>query len=135
MEKCNRTDCYFYTIDYFNFCRNVKDILICKIHNLYKIKNCPNNDEKDYKCKNIDYKKSDKEDKENNMIDHPKHYNTGKYEVIDVADDWGLDKDAYLFNAFKYIARAGKKDPSKELEDLKKAQWYLNRKISNLEKK
>jgi len=45
-----------------------------------------------------------------------------------------LDKDAYLFNVVKYVARAGKKDSNKELEDLKKALFYLNRKIQNLEK-
>jgi hypothetical protein len=45
-----------------------------------------------------------------------------------------LDKDAYLFNVVKYVARAGKKNPDKELEDLKKASFYLNRKIQNLEK-
>ena len=56
------------------------------------------------------------------------------YEVIKVCEAWGLDKDAYLFNVAKYIARAGKKDPAKELEDLKKAVFYLQRKVDNLEK-
>jgi hypothetical protein len=32
----------------------------------------------------------------------------------------------------KYIVRAGKKDPNKEIEDLKKAQFYLQRRIDNL---
>jgi hypothetical protein len=54
--------------------------------------------------------------------------------VIKVAEAWDLDKDAYLFNVVKYVARAGKKDPTKELEDLKKAAFYLDRKIKNLEK-
>lgn len=56
------------------------------------------------------------------------------YEVIKVCEAWGLDKDAYLFNVAKYIARAGKKDPSKELEDLKKAVFYLERRIKLLSK-
>jgi hypothetical protein len=34
----------------------------------------------------------------------------------------------------KYISRAGRKDPSKELEDLKKAMWYLQHHISKLER-
>jgi hypothetical protein len=34
----------------------------------------------------------------------------------------------------KYVARAGKKDQTKELEDLKKASFYLNRKIENIKK-
>jgi hypothetical protein len=73
---------------------------------------------------------------ENNMVNHPSHYGgeENKYEVIKVCEAWHLDKDAYLFNVVKYVARAGKKDPQKELEDLKKASFYLNRKIQNLEK-
>jgi hypothetical protein len=55
------------------------------------------------------------------------------YEVIKVCEAWGLDKDAYIFNVVKYVARAGKKDQAKELEDLKKAAFYLDRKIKNLE--
>lgn len=71
----------------------------------------------------------------NSVVEKAAHYNTGKYEVIDVAEDWGLDKDAYLFNSFKYIARAGKKDASKTIEDLEKAAYYLKRKITNMKKK
>lgn len=39
-----------------------------------------------------------------------------------------------LGNVLKYIIRAGKKDPSKEIEDLKKAKVYLEREIERLEK-
>ena len=70
------------------------------------------------------------------MVNGPQHYG-GKdnpYEVIKVCEAWGLDKDAYLFNVVKYVARAGKKDPQKELEDLKKAVFYLQRKVENLQK-
>ena len=70
------------------------------------------------------------------MVNGPQHYG-GKdnvYEVIKVCEAWGLDKDAYLFNVVKYVARAGKKDPKKELEDLKKAIFYLQRKVENLQK-
>jgi hypothetical protein len=59
----------------------------------------------------------------------PSHYG-GKdntYEAIKVIEAWRLD--FYLGNVAKYISRAGKKDKSKELEDLLKAQWYLNKKI------
>ena len=51
-------------------------------------------------------------------VNNPQHYG-GKdnpYEVIKVCEAWELDKDAYLFNVVKYVARAGKKDQSKELE-------------------
>lgn len=69
------------------------------------------------------------------MVNGPQHYGgvDNPYEVIKVCEAWGLDKDAYLFNVVKYVARAGKKDPKKELEDLKKAVFYLERKIKNLE--
>lgn len=73
---------------------------------------------------------------EKEMVNHPSYYQYGKnneYEVIKVCEAWGLDKDAYLFNVVKYVARSGKKDPKKELEDLKKASFYLNCKIKNLE--
>jgi hypothetical protein len=68
------------------------------------------------------------------MINHPSHYQFGKnneYEAIKVIDAWELD--FHLGNAVKYISRAGKKDPNKEIEDLKKALFYLDRKIKNLE--
>ena len=70
------------------------------------------------------------------MVNGPQHYGgvDNPYEVIKVCEAWGLDKDAYLFNVVKYVARAGKKDPKKELEDLKKAVFYLNRKVENLQK-
>ena len=70
------------------------------------------------------------------MVNHPNHYGgeENPYEVIKVCEAWGLDHDAYLFNVVKYIARAGVKDRTKELEDLKKAVFYLDRKIKNLEK-
>jgi hypothetical protein len=70
------------------------------------------------------------------MVNNPGHYGGAEnnYEVIKVCEAWDLDKDAYLFNVVKYVARAGKKDPAKELEDLKKAAFYLDRKIKNLEK-
>ncbi len=67
-------------------------------------------------------------------VDHPAHYGSedNPYEVIKVIDAWRLD--FCLGNAVKYIARAGKKDPTKTIEDLKKAQFYLNHEIEKLEK-
>jgi hypothetical protein len=62
---------------------------------------------------------------EDESVNHPKHYNSGKIEVIDFIEDQGLD--FHLGNAVKYICRAGKKDAGKKTEDLQKAQWYINR--------
>jgi hypothetical protein len=69
-------------------------------------------------------------------VNHPNYYGgeTNPYEVIKVCEAWGLDEDAYLFNVVKYVARAGKKDSKKEIEDLEKAMFYLGRKIKNLKK-
>jgi len=61
-------------------------------------------------------------------VDHPAHYNTGRFETIDVIEDWGLGFN--LGNAVKYISRAAHK--GKRLEDLKKAAWYLQREIEGL---
>lgn len=64
-------------------------------------------------------------------VNKPSHYCEGrKYEPVDVAEDWGLDKDAYLYQAFTYIARAGRKDDI--IQDLQKAVWNLNRRIKCL---
>lgn len=71
-------------------------------------------------------------EKSNDPINHPSHYTDGKIEVIDFIEDKGLD--FHLGNAIKYISRAGKKDPSRTVEDLKKAIWYINRKIEVLER-
>jgi hypothetical protein len=68
------------------------------------------------------------------MVNHPEHYKFGKnneYEAIKVIEVWNLD--FHLGNTVKYISRAGKKDPNKVIEDLKKALFYLDRKIKNLE--
>lgn len=67
----------------------------------------------------------------NDPVNHPSHYTDGKIEVIDFIEDKNLN--FHLANAVKYISRAGKKDPSKEIEDLKKARWYLDRYIQKLE--
>lgn len=69
----------------------------------------------------------------NDSVNHPAHYTDGKIEVIDFIEDKGFGYR--LGNAVKYISRAGKKDPAKTVEDLKKAAWYLNREIQALEQK
>ena len=76
-----------------------------------------------------------KDKSKNEYIDHPQHYGgeDNPYEVIKVVES--LEMDFHLGNVFKYIARAGKKETDKELQDLKKALWYLDRKIQLLEKK
>ena len=65
-------------------------------------------------------------------VNHPAHYTFGQIEVIDFIEDKHLG--FHLGNAVKYISRAGRKDPAKTIEDLRKAAWYLNRQIERLER-
>ncbi len=69
-------------------------------------------------------------DESRDPVNHPPHYTTGGVEVIDAIEAWKLC--FHLGNVVKYVARAEHK--GKQLEDLKKAPWYLNRKIEQLEK-
>ena len=69
-----------------------------------------------------------------NEVDHPDYYTVGGIETIDFIEQKELGFN--LGNVIKYITRCGHKksesmsDYDKALEDLKKAQWYLNREIS-----
>lgn len=73
---------------------------------------------------------------EHDAVNHPSYY-CGNIEVIDFIEDKNLGY--HLGNAVKYISRAGKKheegmsDTDKMIEDLRKAVWYINRKIEILE--
>jgi uncharacterized protein DUF3310 len=67
-------------------------------------------------------------------VDHPPHYGGDvPHETVKCLEAWGLERDALLWNTVKYISRAGKKGD--QLEDLKKARWYLDRRIAKLEAK
>lgn len=69
----------------------------------------------------------------NDPINRPAHYTAGrKFEPIDVIRDWDLNFS--LGNAVKYVSRAGRKDPAKTVEDLKKAIWYIQNEIDSIEK-
>ena len=62
------------------------------------------------------------------MVNHPSHYNHGKLECIDIMEDvFGIDETKAFckLNAFKYLVRAELK--GKEVEDIDKALWYLNK--------
>lgn len=58
---------------------------------------------------------------------HPIHYNKGKFEVIDVIEDWKLN--FHEGNAIKYIGRARHKGNYQQ--DIKKAIWYLERMLED----
>ena len=64
------------------------------------------------------------------QVNHPSHYNQG-IEPIDIIESWDLNFS--LGNAIKYILRSPYK--GKQIEDLEKARWYLEREISRLKDK
>lgn len=63
-------------------------------------------------------------------VNHPPHYTMGKFEVIDIIEDWKLNFN--LGNSVKYIARSSHK--GNKITDLEKSMWYLQREIDNLKK-
>jgi hypothetical protein len=68
-------------------------------------------------------------------INHPQHYGGDTvYEHIKVVEAWGLLTNYPLAIALKHVCRAGKKDGSPVLEDLRKARWYLDWEIRRLER-
>ncbi len=95
-----------------------KDIIDCKMFEDYE--KC--------KCETDNQNKTQIED----VVNHPSHYTDGKIEVMDFIEDKMLN--FARGNVIKYVCRAGKKDVNKELEDLRKSSWYLNREIERVEK-
>ena len=82
-----------------------------------------------------DVKKMSENQQNYEYVNHPNHYGgaSNVYEVIKVIE--ALEMDFHLGNTFKYIVRAGKKDSNKEIQDLEKALWYLQRKIDLIKNK
>ena len=68
------------------------------------------------------------------MVSHPDHYKSGKYEVIDIIDEFCKDltgtEAVCTANAIKYILRWKKKNG---VQDVKKAIWYLTHLAEELE--
>jgi len=64
----------------------------------------------------------------NDPVTYPAHYTRFPVEVIELTEHLNFCRG----NAVKYIARAGAKDPLKEVEDLEKAVWYIQREISRM---
>lgn len=67
-------------------------------------------------------------------VNHPAHYGgaDNPYEAIKVIESQGIGNEFCLGNCLKYLLRAGKKTES-PLEDYRKAKWYLERLITNIE--
>lgn len=65
---------------------------------------------------------------EEDVVNHPRHYTAYGVEIIKITENMSFCRG----NAVKYIARAGLKNPDKELEDLEKGLWYLNREVARM---
>lgn len=67
----------------------------------------------------------------NDKVNHPKYYNEhpSGVECAEIVRHMSFN----IGNVIKYLWRAGKKDKNKELEDLRKAMWYLNDEINKIE--
>ena len=117
------------TVTYCDSCNNfLKELGGCQKqgHRKFELgKDYTINENNCYDCNYFELAEDNKE-----MINHPSHYNMGKFEAIDVIEDWKLNFN--LGNTIKYISRAGYKDDI--IQDLKKALWYLDREIKRLEK-
>lgn len=62
-------------------------------------------------------------------VNHPAHYTAyNGIEIIDLTEQMNFNRG----NAVKYITRAGLKDPTREIEDLQKARWYIDRELNRL---
>jgi hypothetical protein len=64
----------------------------------------------------------------NDPVNHPKHYTShpSGVECIEVTEHFNFNKG----NAIKYIWRSS--DKGKEVEDLRKARWYIDREIARI---
>ena len=84
-------------------------------------------------CKALEISRGDillNEKDKKEMVNHPSHYNQG-IETIEYIESWSMNFNTG--NVIKYVTRAGYKD--NQLEDLKKAMWYLQREIDRIENK
>lgn len=78
----------------------------------------------------------EEDNKEHDAVNHPKHYTShpSGVECIEITRHYTFD----IGNAIKYLWRAGLKkeqglsDVEKEIEDCKKAIWYINDHIKHL---
>jgi hypothetical protein len=80
-------------------------------------------------------RRSDANQPPHDTVNHPSHHTRGGIESIDYIE--AKELNFHRGNAVKYISRAGFKpvgDKAMEIEDMKKARWYIDREIRRLEK-
>ena len=64
----------------------------------------------------------------------PQHYKANGVECIDVIEALGHGYDFCIGSALKYLFRVGQKPNATTIEDLKKAAWYIERAIKEVER-
>lgn len=113
-----------------DYCKD-RNCFNCKLHNINP--KCFENIDKNYEIifGNEEITPIEENAPTEDPVNRPSHYTDGKIEVIDYIEDKKLG--FCLGNAIKYISRAGKKDPDKEIEDLNKAKWYIERRIKEIQ--
>lgn len=90
----------------------------------------------DFISKGVPHEVQETEEKENDSVNHPSHYTShpSGIECIEITRHYCFS----IGNAIKYLWRAGLKkemgleDREKEIEDLRKAIWYINDRIYQL---
>lgn len=116
------------TVTYCDSCNNfLKELGGCQKQNHRRFelgKDYTINENNCYDCNYFELAEDKKE-----MINHPIHYTQG-IEAIDYIESHRMDFN--IGNVIKYVTRA--KHKGTELQDLKKALWYLDREIKRLEK-
>lgn len=125
MKKYDR-DTSEFTDQYSCIFHKMSDDMLNKIYNLYK--------ELDpAACENAEASCCDKEPNVD-MVNHPSHYTQGGIECIDALKAATVSKTGIeavcTANAIKYLWRYEEKNG---IEDVKKARWYIDRLIKELE--
>ena len=127
MKKYDR-DTSEFTDQYSCIFHKMSDDMLNKVYNWYK--------ELDpAACENTEGECCDKEP-DIDMVNHPSHYTQGGIECIDCIKSATVGKvgiEAFCVgNAIKYLFRYEEKNG---IEDVKKARWYIDRLIRELEEK
>ena len=127
MKKYDR-DTSEFTDQYSCIFHKMSDDMLNKVYNWYK--------ELDpAACENTEGECCDKEP-DIDMVNHPSHYTQGGIECIDCIKSATVGKvgiEAFCVgNAIKYLFRYEEKNG---IEDVKKARWYIDRLIKELEEK
>ena len=117
-----------YTDTYACVFDEMSDDMLNKVYNWYKELDPAS-------CENAEAECCDKEP-DIDMVNHPSHYTQGGIECIDCIKSATVGKvgiEAFCVgNAIKYLFRYEEKNG---IEDVKKARWYIDRLIRELEEK